>query len=70
MFKILRDGINHSSHETYAEACQYARMEAAKEKSGEFIVYEVDTITSKPRYKAAFLDGRLSSYPLGVECVK
>ena len=69
MFKILRDGVHHSIHKTYEEACHHARMSAAKDKAGSFIVHEFGDTVNRARYKARFSEGRVSSYPMGVECV-
>lgn len=69
MFKVLRDGANYTNHSTYEEACKKARMAAHHEKGVAFLVCDAEDTISNAHYKAIFSEGKLVSYPLGVECV-
>ncbi len=40
MFKVFLDGVYHSSHKTFTDACRHARMEAALNQNAYFTVFE------------------------------
>lgn len=40
MFKVFLDGVYHSTHETFTDACRYARNQAAINQAAYFTVFE------------------------------
>ncbi len=58
MFKVFRNGVQHSTHQYYGDACKHARMQAAKDRQAYYTVHEVQgSETSKPLYKADSMQG-------------
>lgn len=55
MFTVLRGGVHHSAHDSYADACRMARIQADKDRQAYFTVHDGDI--SKPLYKADALHG-------------
>lgn len=55
MFSLLRNGVHHSAHETYADACKLARMQAARDKQAYFTVHCGNH--RQPLYKTAAISG-------------
>lgn len=62
MFKVFLDGVYHSTHKTFAEACRNAREQATRHQYAYFTVFEAgdeinhsfhatsDTLCSMPDY--------------------
>ena len=61
MFKVFLDGVFHSTHSTYVEACRNARIQASRYKNSYFTVFEApagmdnvatdsDTLCGLPQY--------------------
>lgn len=61
MFKVFLDGVYHSSHRTFAEACRNARSQAIRHQHSYFTVFEAnadvdsstadsDTLYGLPQY--------------------
>lgn len=58
MFKVFRNGIHHSSHTNYADACRLARMQAARDRQAYYTVHETQGDgAGKPLYKADAMQG-------------
>lgn len=55
MFKVFRNGVHHSVHGCYADACRLARIQAGKDRQAYFTVHGCDT--GKPLYKADAIRG-------------
>lgn len=47
MFKVFLDGVYHSTHKTFTDACRHARMEAALNQNAYFTVFEAGEKTSE-----------------------
>lgn len=55
MFTVLRGGVHHSAHDSYASACRVARIQAETDHQTYYTVHRGDL--SKPLYKAEAIRG-------------
>ncbi|UJS23897.1 hypothetical protein [Thiothrix winogradskyi] len=67
MFKVFREGVQHSHHSSYEDACRQARIQAEKDQVGIYDVFEDAAGTLKQRYKASCRNGLVFGYAVGFE---